>query len=218
MHGQRVFSAATLIAVVAVVCLLTDSARSGQPLNGDLDYNSAKRPEGDYFLINLAMDHTCTHATGAIAKRKIRGAQHDDSEDQQMGDQDSDGDRQQNQHQGEDQQWNEDQQSDSDKGEDQLQGDQQPQLSEDVDPLQLQDDGGEPDDGNEEEEEEQQQDDGEEGTAVHVDNEDSRNNDGSTRSSTSHICPSVRVRGLPRGRIGDIANASCNSGLFSGKA
>lgn len=74
-------------------------------------------------------------------------------------------------------------------------------------------------DGNEEEQqlqgggsssEDQQQDDREEGTTVDYDDSNDR--------SLSHICSSVRGRGLPRGRIGDIANASCNSGLFNGKA
>ena len=47
MQGQRLLSA-TLIAVVVMVCLLTDSAHSGQPLNGDLQLglSPAKRSEG----------------------------------------------------------------------------------------------------------------------------------------------------------------------------
>ena len=56
--------------------------------------------------------------------------------------------------------------------------------------------------------EDQQQDDRQEGTTVDDDND----------RSLSHICSSVRGCGLPRGRIGDIANASCNSGLFNGRA
>lgn len=59
--------------------------------------------------------------------------------------------------------------------------------------------------------EDQQQDDSlEEGTTVDDDDSNDR--------SLSHICSSVRGRGLPRGRVGDIANGSCNSGLFNGKA
>lgn len=52
MQGQRLLSA-TLIAVVVMVCLLTDYAHSGLPLNGDLQlgFNSAKRSEGVHVAI-----------------------------------------------------------------------------------------------------------------------------------------------------------------------
>lgn len=63
-------------------------------------------------------------------------------------------------------------------------------------------------------EEDQELGDREEGTMMAVvDSDDSTN----SRYSLQ-ICSSRKAAGLPRGRIGDIANGSCHSGLFNGKA
>ena len=45
MQGQKLFSA-TLVAVVVLVTLLTDSAESKRPLNGDMGFSSAKIERG----------------------------------------------------------------------------------------------------------------------------------------------------------------------------
>lgn len=51
MQGESLFSAA-LLAVVVLVSLLTDSAHSELPLNGEMGFSLAKREEGISLWLN----------------------------------------------------------------------------------------------------------------------------------------------------------------------
>ena len=77
-------------------------------------------------------------------------------------------------------------------------------------------------DGNEEEElgdgnEDQQLDEGEEEITMAGDDDDPATSSDRRTQDSSQICSIVKTASLPRGRIGDIVNASCRSGLFNGK-